>query len=115
MRADLFSVFVNKIAGRIAFSGVLLHEADVIAVGHETDVLTVMLARVAEALLFRHLAYLCLAVCAERKDRVRELMLREVVEDITLILALVHAFFQDIPAGVLIALNARIVSGHDVV
>ena len=74
-----------------------------------------MLARVAEALLFRHLAYLCLAVCAERKDRVRELMLREVVEDITLILALVHALFQDIPAGVLIALNARIVSGHDVV
>ena len=74
-----------------------------------------MLARVAEVLLFRHLAYLCLAVCAERKDRVRELMLREVVEDITLILALVHAFFQDIPAGVLIALNARIVSGYDVV
>ena len=75
----------------------------------------VTLARVAEALLFRHLAYLCLAVRAERKDRVCELMLREVIKDITLILALVHAFFQEIPAGVLIALNARIVSGHDIV
>ncbi len=46
-----FSADVEEIARRIVFAGEVLHKAGVVAIGHEADVLTVVLAGVHEVLL----------------------------------------------------------------
>ncbi len=102
---------VHKVAAGILSAGVALDEARMVAVWDEADVLTVRLVRVVKALRLGDLPHLRFAERAERKARVRELRLRERIEDVALVLALVQRFFQK-PAPVF-AFDAGVVAGHD--
>ena len=45
----------------------------------------------------------------------RKLVLRQVVEHVALVLALVHALFEHVASALLIALDTRVVAGDDIV
>ena len=109
------AVKVNKIAVRVIFAGVAFHKADIIAVRHKADVLTVVLAGVAEALLFGNFADGRLVHAAKWELCVGKLVLRQRVQHIALILVGVQCFFQQPAAGIGVLLNAGIVAGHDVI
>ena len=94
---------------------VLLHELDVIAVRHKANILAVVLACVAEAELLRQLADLRLVAVAQRKFGVRKLPLRHRVQHIALVLARVHALFEQPATGLFILLNAGIVTRDNVI
>ena len=111
MGAYLFAADVEEIARRVVLAGEILHKAGVVAVRHEADVLTVRLVGVVEALFLRDAARLALVHRAERQARVRQLILRERVEHVALVLALIERFFEQPPPVFL--LDARIVAGHN--
>ena len=113
--AHLFSADVEEIARRIVFAGEVLHEAGIVAIGHEADVLTVVLAGVDESLLLGDGAHLALVQPAQRQTDVSQLRLREVVEHIALVLALVQPLFQQPAAGGLVLLHPGVVARDHIV
>ena len=102
---------VYKVARLRFFAGQALDGGGIVAVRHKADILTVRLVRVVEALLLRDAARLALVHRAERQARVRQLILRERVEHVALVLALIERFFEQPPPVFL--LDARIVAGHN--
>ena len=106
---------VNKIAVRVIFAGVALHKADVIAIGYKADILAVMLAGVAKALLLGNFADGGLVHAAQRELGVGQLILRQHVQNVALVLVGVQGLFQQPAAGVRVLLYAGIVAGHNVI
>ena len=88
-----------------------LDRGGIVAVRHEADVLTVVLVRVAKAVCLGDFTRLGLVQAAERKARVRKLLLREPSEHIALILRRVHGLFERV-APVRQLLDAGIVPGR---
>ena len=112
VRADDIAVKVEERAGLRRFSGALDNDLRIITVRHEADVLTVVLAGVDETGFGCDLARVGLMQAAERKFDPRKLLLRQVIQDIALVLRRVDRFFEDIFLPV--ALDARIVAGRDI-
>ena len=96
MRSQHISASIHKIARRGLAAGLQFDDMRVIAVWHKADILTVRLIRVDEAVLLRQRANVRLAQVAERKARVRQLLLRHGVQHIALILGRVDRLFQHI-------------------
>ena len=103
----------------IAASGLnALESADkacVVAVGDEAYVLTVGLVGVDEPCLLRQSAYLRLFEAAEREQRMRELLLRERVQHVGLVLAPVGGTLQQISSALRVVFDYGVVSRRDVV
>ncbi len=91
-------------------TGKILHEAGIVTVRHKADVLTVVLAGVDELVLFGNFPHLGLVQAAQRQPDVRQLLLRQVVEHIALILTFVQTLFEQEPAGGLVLLHPGIVT-----
>ena len=109
--AEHMAILIDKVARGAVASCVARDKASVVAVRHEADVLTVRLVGVVEALFLRDAARLALVHRAERQARVRQLILRERVEHVALVLALIERFFEQPPPVFL--LDARVVAGHN--
>ena len=101
----------RKEVARLHRAAVPLDEGRIVAVGDEADILAVGLRRVDKAVLLCDAAHLVLAQPAEGKARMRELFLRQRVEDIALVLALVETFAQE-PLAVPL-FDSCIVTGGD--
>ena len=91
-------------------AGVLLHKLHIISVRHKADVLAVVLAGVDEVHTLGQFAHVRLGHTAQRKQHMSQLVLRQVVEHIALILGRVQGFFQK-PAAVFARFNAGVVAG----
>ncbi len=78
----------------------------VVAAGNEADLLRVGLLGQREAVLARHFAHLGLGHVAQRKQRVRELLLRQPEEEVGLILGQIGGALQD-PAAALASGRTR--------
>ena len=92
--AYLSAADVEEIARRVVLAGEILHKAGVVAVRHETDVLTVVLAGVHEVLLLGDGAHFALVQPPQRQADMRQLLLREVIEHIALVFVLVQTLFE---------------------
>ena len=89
MRADHIPFRVKKIAGLRCFSGCTLDKSRIIAIRHETNILAVRLARIAERGAFRQFPSLLLGQPAKREFHTRQLLLRHGVQHIALILMVI--------------------------
>ena len=111
MRSKHLALRVHEAAGLAVRAGQPLDRGGIVTVRHKADVLTVVLVRVAEAMRLGNGARLGLVQTAERKARVRELLLREPGKHIALILRRVHGLFERV-APVRQLLDAGIVPGR---
>ena len=109
--AEHTAAFIDKVARGAVAARVARDKASVVAVRHKADILTVRLVRVVEALLLRDAARLALVHRAERQTRVRELLLRERIEHVTLVLALIERLFEKPPPVFLF--DARVMARDD--
>ena len=98
MLSDYVAGLVQIIAGGILFPGVLLQKCHVVSIGDEADVLTVPLFGVDKSLLLSNLAYLRLGQFAKREEDVRQLVLGQGIQEITLIFRGVCCLAQQEPA-----------------
>ena len=108
--AYLSAADVEEIARRVVLSGEILHKAGVVAVRHEADVLTVVLAGVHEVLLLSDGAHFALVQTTQRQADMSQLLLREVVEHIALVFALVQTLFEQPAARGLVLLHPGIMA-----
>ena len=112
VRADDIAVQVQKRAGLGFLAGARGDDLRVVAVGDEADVLAVVLAGVAEAGFGGDLPRVGLAEGAEGEFDAGELLLRQVVEDVALVLGLVEGLFEDVLLPC--PLDAGVVAGGDI-
>ena len=112
MRADDIAVQVQERAGLGFLAGARGDDLRVVAVGDEADVLAVVLAGVAEAGFGGDLPRVGLAEGAEGEFDAGELLLRQVVEDVALVLGLVEGLFEDVLLPC--PLDAGVVAGGDI-
>ena len=110
MGAYLFAADVEEIARRVVLAGEILHKAGVVAVRHEADVLTVVLAGVHEVLLLGDGAHFALVQTTQRQADMSQLLLREVVEHIALVFVLVQTLFEQPAARGLVLLHPGIMA-----
>ena len=85
----------------------------VVVVGNEADLLAVRLVGDRQPRRARVLADGVLRPIADREDRARQLVLRQREQEVRLILRRIDAALQQVPAGRLVALDARVVAGGD--
>ena len=90
--------FIHKVAGDVLLPRVPPDEGRIVPVGDEADVLTVRLPGVEKALPVCQRPHFRLMQNAQRELGVGQLLLGQHIEDIALILAEIHRFFQEIPA-----------------
>ena len=112
VRADDIAVQVQKRAGLGFLAGARGDDRRVVAVGDKADVLAVVLAGVAEAGFGGDLPRVGLAEGAEGEFDAGELLLRQVVEDVALVLGLVEGLFEDVLLPC--PLDAGVVAGGDI-
>ena len=103
--------FIHKVAGDVLLPRVPPDEGRIVPVGDEADVLTVRLPGVEKALPVCQRPHFRLMQNAQRELGVGQLLLGQHIEDIALILAEIHRFFQEIPA--VLPLDPGIVAGGD--
>ncbi len=94
MFAQLAPAFIDDIARRVGIGAQFLDQAGIVAVGHETDVLAVGLARDAQADLRGDFAHLRLGHAAERKAQEIELRRRGREQEIALVARRIGALVQ---------------------
>ena len=76
---------VDDIARFIGTATVTLQKAQVIAVGHEADILAIVLLGVDEALCLGDFAHMALLYAAQRQKRMRQLVLRHGIQHVALV------------------------------
>ena len=114
MSADDLAGAVHKLAGGVGFSGVLLQEFGIIAIGDEADILGVLLLCGDEAILPGDGADLILAgKLPQGEAGMSQLLLGQEIEDVGLILRLVLCLFQKPAVSLLAPLDPGIVAGDD--
>ena len=106
---------VEEIARRVVLSGEILHKAGVVAVRHEADVLTVVLAGIHKVLLLGDGAHFALVQTTQRQADMSQLLLREVVEHIALVFVLVQTLFEQPAARGLVLLHPGIMARDHIV
>src|SRR5215218_5845562 len=92
---------------------VAVDEARVVAVGHETDLLRLALLGDVEAVAPGRLAHLLLRHLAQGEERARQLLLRQLPEEVRLILARVSPAQQPVAPRRLVELDARVMARRD--
>ena len=97
MGTDDVAALIQIIAGRVDLAGIALQKCQIVTVGDEAYVLAVTLFGVQKALLLRNRPGFCLGQLAQRETGMPQLMLGKGVEEIGLILGLIHRFAQQIP------------------
>ena len=108
--AYLSAADVEEIARRVVLAGEILHKAGVVAIRHEADVLTVVLAGVHKVLLLSDGAHFALVQTTQRQADMSQLLLREVVEHIALVFVLVQTLFEQPAARGLVLLHPGIMA-----
>ena len=111
MLAEHFALRVHKATGLAVRARQPLDRGSIVAVRHEADVLAVVLVCVAKAVRLGDFTRLGLVQAAERKARVRELLLREPGKHVALILRGVHGLSERI-APIRQLLDAGVVPGR---
>ena len=111
MLTQQIAVHVQKPSRHVLFSGGAADEGGVVAVRHEADVLTVPLFGVDEAVFLCNAAHLRLGEATQRKQSVGKLVLRQHIEEITLVLAAVQSPLQQPAAAFFIICNLSVVAG----
>ena len=96
-------------------TGPVLKEGTVIPVRNKADVLTFMLGRGHETGLFRDRASVRLAQLSQRETQVIQLLLREHIEDVALILAPVQRLAKLPAPGTPILCDPGVMAGHEAV
>ena len=86
MAAHHLPLGIQKIPGLQLLAGVGGEKSGVIPAGYEADVLTVVLAGVEKAVLFRQLPYLGLGEITQGEANLGQLLLAEAGEEIGLVL-----------------------------
>ena len=76
----------------MGFSGVTLHERDIIPVGDEADVLAVPFPGIDEAILLRNGTHLILGQLTKGEENVGQLVLIQAGQEIGLILGKIRCF-----------------------
>ena len=109
--AHNIAVEIQIIAGRIILAGVFFHEADVIPVRNEADILAVPLAGINKILRLGNLPYLLLGQFSQRESGMHELMLIQAGQEISLILGRVGSLLQQISAGRLVLADPGVMAG----
>jgi len=112
VRSHHASVFIDDDAVARGVGSVLLHEARVIVVGNEADLLAVRLVGDGQPALARVGAHGVLRPIAHRKNGATELILRERKQEVRLILCRIRAALQEKAAGRRIALDPRVMAGR---
>src|SRR5205085_5260544 len=92
---------------------VALDEARVVAVGHESNLLRLLLLRDVEVVPPRDLAHFWFRHLAEREQGARELILRQLPEEVGLILARVKPAQEPVTLRRLVEAHARVVARRD--
>ena len=115
MSAEHVACFVDKIAGRELSAEACFNKVGIGAALDKADILAVMLVRIDEAVLFGDFAHLRLVQAAQREHGVRQLLLRERVEHVALVLQGVDRLTQQITAFGFIIADLRIVAGNNIV
>ena len=115
VRAYHLAAFIQKIAGLIALSRVMLHKGHVISVGHKTDVLGVLLPGIDEALLPGNGPGLLLGEIAKGKQCPGQLLLGQAVEHIALVLGRIRCLAQKPAAPIFVIADPGIVAGDDLI
>ena len=106
---------VHEIPCRILRAAEALHEACVVAVRHEANVLAVVLFGIHEAIGLRDPPHFFLRPRTKRKTRVFQLFLRHRIKYVTLVFRGVQALFQQHTAILRVGLDPGIVPGHNAV
>ena len=104
------AALVEEVSVRVMLAREVLHELLIVAIRHETNVLTVMLAGIDEMLPFGDLTHLRFVQRTQRQTHMSQLLLRQIVKDIALIFSFVQALFQKPAAGGFVLLDAGIVA-----
>ncbi len=115
-------VFAYHLAGKIqeislgiVLAGVALHECHIVSIGHEADILGIMLAGVDETLCFGNGSGISFAHIAQGEQGMRQLELGQTGKYIALVLAQIRGPVQQIPSGLLIPADSGVVAGYHVV
>ena len=98
MLPEHLAVLVYEIARGVGSPRRFRNECSIISVGHKANVLAVALVRVDQPMLLGNRACLGFGYATEGEERMRELLLRQLPEKISLILGRVSRFFQQISA-----------------
>ena len=113
--SEYLSLGIEEFAARIVLAGIPPQKCRIIAVRDKANVLTVMLPCIEKLLFLGDLTHFWLMQSAQREQCVGELLLCHRIQHIALILALIQRLFQLPPSGFLIVLNARIMTGRNIV
>ena len=106
---------VYEVAGLKFSSQACFDKISVGACLYKADILTVMLLSVDEAMLFGNFAYLCLMQAAEWEHSVCQLLLREGIKHVALVLQRINCLTQQVTAFGFIIADLRIVAGDNIV
>ena len=104
---------IDKIPFRIFSVGCFLNESCVVTVRDKTDVLTVMLVGIQQAVFLGNLPSFCFFQCTEREQGMGKLFLCQGIQDIALILPWICRFLQQ--KSSIFFLDICIMSGCDIV
>ena len=113
--SEYLSLGIEECAARIILAGIPPQKCRVIAVRDKADVLTVMLPCVEKLLFLGDLTHFRLMQSAQREQCVGELLLCHRIQHIALILALIQRLLELPPSGFLIVLDARIMTGRNII
>ena len=102
---------IHEIAGRTLRAAVALDKAGVVAVRNKADILAVVLLGIPKTALRGDLTGLVLILVAERELNVSQLLLRQNIEHITLILGRVERLQKEVAAPLRIIFCPSVVAG----
>ena len=91
MLAKHLALSIDDFARLVRRAAVALQKAQIVAIGHEADILAIVLLRIDEALLFSDFAHMGFHETAKRQKRMRQLVLRHKGEHVALILRGIEA------------------------
>ena len=111
MRAERVAVGVDKPSLRGINPRIVPDKGSVIAVRDKADILAIRLLRIDKTMLHCNGAYLVLAQIPQREQHMRKLLLRELIEDIGLILPLIRRLFEKPAPGLPVPLHTGVMPG----
>ena len=85
MLAKHLTLSIDDIARLVRRAAVALQKAQIVAIGHEADILAIVLLRIDETLLFGDFAHMGFCETAKRQKRMRQLVLSHKGEHVALI------------------------------